>query len=47
MGAIRLEKIEKWFGNTQVIKGIDLTLKMVKWWFLLGHLAVVNQHYFA
>ena len=27
MGAIRLEKIEKWFGNTQVIKGIDLTIE--------------------
>ena len=27
MGAIKLEKIEKWFGNTQVIKGIDLTIE--------------------
>ena len=26
MGAIKLEKIEKWFGNTQVIKGIDLEI---------------------
>ena len=43
MGAIKLEKIEKWFGDTQVIKGIDLTIKMVKWWCLLGHLAVANQ----
>ena len=27
MGAIKLEKIEKWFGNTQVIKGIDLEIQ--------------------
>ena len=27
MGAIRLEKIEKWFGDTQVIKGIDLEIQ--------------------
>ena len=27
MGAIRLEKIEKWFGDTQVIKGIDLDIQ--------------------
>ena len=27
MGAIKLEKIEKWFGDTQVIKGIDLEIK--------------------
>ena len=27
MGAIRLNKVEKWFGNLQVIKGIDLDIK--------------------
>ena len=27
MGAIKLEKIEKWFGNLQVIKGIDLDIQ--------------------
>ena len=27
MGAIRLENIEKWFGNTQVIKGINLEIE--------------------
>ncbi len=27
MGAIKLEKIEKWFGDVQVIKGIDLDIK--------------------
>ena len=26
MGAIKLEKIEKWFGDVQVIKGIDLEI---------------------
>ena len=27
MGAIQLNKVEKWFGNLQVIKGIDLDIK--------------------
>ncbi|MEO9527324.1 sn-glycerol-3-phosphate ABC transporter ATP-binding protein UgpC [Roseibium sp.] len=27
MGAIRLNKVEKWFGDLQVIKGIDLDIK--------------------
>jgi len=27
MGAIKLEKVEKWFGDIQVIKGIDLTIE--------------------
>ena len=27
MGAIKLEKIEKWFGDVQVIKGIDLEVE--------------------
>ncbi|NKC14292.1 MAG: sn-glycerol-3-phosphate ABC transporter ATP-binding protein UgpC [Gammaproteobacteria bacterium] len=27
MGAIKLEKIEKWFGDVQVIKGIDLEIQ--------------------
>lgn len=27
MGAIKLEKIEKWFGDVQVIKGIDLEIE--------------------
>ena len=27
MGAIKLEKIEKWFGDVQVIKGIDLDIQ--------------------
>ena len=26
MGAIRLEKVEKWFGNTQVVKGVDIDI---------------------
>ncbi|MEM6462840.1 MAG: ABC transporter ATP-binding protein [Pseudomonadota bacterium] len=26
MGSIRLENVEKWFGNTQVIKGVDLSI---------------------
>jgi len=26
MGAIQLEKVEKWFGNVQVIKGVDLEI---------------------
>lgn len=26
MGAIRLENVEKWFGNTQVIKGVDIDI---------------------
>ncbi len=26
MGAIQLEKVEKWFGDLQVIKGVDLTI---------------------
>ena len=26
MGAIALKAVEKWFGNVQVIKGIDLTI---------------------
>ncbi len=27
MGAIRLEKVEKWFGDLQVIKGVDLQIE--------------------
>lgn len=27
MGAIRLEKVEKWFGDVQVIKGVDIDIK--------------------
>ncbi|MDD9730490.1 ATP-binding cassette domain-containing protein, partial [Mameliella sp. AT18] len=26
MGAITLDKVEKWYGDLQVIKGIDLTI---------------------
>ncbi|MEO2037494.1 MAG: ABC transporter ATP-binding protein, partial [Martelella sp.] len=26
MGAIKLENVEKWFGDLQVIKGIDLEI---------------------
>ena len=27
MGAIELNKIEKWFGETQVVKGVDLDIR--------------------
>ena len=27
MGAIQLNKIEKWYGDLQVIKGVDLDIK--------------------
>ena len=26
MGAIRLEQVEKWFGDDQVIKGVDISI---------------------
>ena len=26
MGSIKLEKVEKWFGDVQVIKGVDLDI---------------------
>ena len=27
MGTIKLNKVEKWFGDLQVIKGVDLTIE--------------------
>ena len=27
MGAIRLEKVEKWFDDIQVIKGVDIEIR--------------------
>ena len=45
MGSIELSDIEKWFGEAQVIKGIDLNIKLVSSSFLLAPLVVANQHY--
>ena len=46
MGAISLVNVEKWFGDTQVIRGLSLDIsKMASWSSLLVLQGAVNQHY--
>ena len=45
MGSIELSGIEKWFGEAQVIKGIDLNIKAGEFIIFVGLLVVANQHY--
>ena len=45
MGSIELSGIEKWFGEAQVIKGIDLNIKAGEFIIFVGPPVVANQHY--